>query len=360
MSLDFVFFVFVVVVRVESWQGKIATSSYISCFCVGKNSSRGEFGRALFALYFVGFRRTPVPWKDPKGQKRPFQLGSWKGPKNHNSFLAYKTSGFVRWQKKPRNRKSRDPKSVQKNALYFEPQLSLREAKKAKYVTFSTDFPEIRHTPKFVPKKIVTFQAAQRWQNRYLSASLRHRETPIKQARNRVWGNLDASWGPNSPSWRAKCDQIPLLQHIYIYIHTHTHTTLCALRQVSWPCSCYCLSLSFTSWLGEMLASRSQLISSCVYLHVCAHVICARVCVCVYVCLWAKVCVCVCLCMYMSPCVCVCVCVSVCGHVRVHQHCGVSAANAGCSLGHEGLQAGWCTVADLWEEAYWHLGGENA
>ena len=121
--------------------------------------------------------------------------------------------------KKPRNRKSRDPKSVQKNALYFEPQLSLREAKKAKYVTFSTDFPEIRHTPKFVPKKIVTFQAAQRWQNRYLSASLRHRETPIKQARNRVWGNLDASWGPNSPSWRAKCDQIPLLQRIYIYIY---------------------------------------------------------------------------------------------------------------------------------------------
>ena len=132
--------------------------------------------------------------------------------------------------KKPRNRKSRDPKSVQKNALYFEPQLSLREAKKAKYVTFSTDFPEIRHTPKFVPKKIVTFQAAQRWQNRYLSASLRHRETPIKQARNRVWGNLDASWGPNSPSWRAKCDQIPLLQHIYIYISLELSGVICANR----------------------------------------------------------------------------------------------------------------------------------
>ena len=145
--------------------------------------------------------------------------------------------------KNPRNRRSRDPKSVQKNALYFEPQLSPREAKKAKYVTFSTDFPEIRHTPKFVPKKIVTFQAAQRWQNRYLSASLRHHETPIKQARNRVWGNLDASWGPNSPNWRAKCDQIPLLQHIYIYIYA---------------CIWFLLSFSFTTGSATPGSTSSQ------------------------------------------------------------------------------------------------------
>ena len=120
--------------------------------------------------------------------------------------------------KNSRNRRSRHLKSVQKQALYFEPQLRPREAKKAKYATFSTEFPEIRHTPKFVVKKIVTFQAAWRWQNRYLSASLRHHETPIKQARNRFQGNLDAPRGPNPPSWKAKCDQIPLLQHIYIYI----------------------------------------------------------------------------------------------------------------------------------------------
>ena len=35
-----------------------------------------------------------------EGQNGSEKLGSWKGPKVHNSFLAYKISGLVRLQKK--------------------------------------------------------------------------------------------------------------------------------------------------------------------------------------------------------------------------------------------------------------------
>ena len=121
--------------------------------------------------------------------------------------------------KKTPKRTGSDPKSVQKNAHYFEPQLRPREPKKAKYATFSTEFPEIWLLPILSVKKIVTFKAATRPHCRYLSSPPRHHETPIKQARKR--------WG----IWTHAGDQIPLLKrqnvtkspsfsaHIYIYIY---------------------------------------------------------------------------------------------------------------------------------------------
>ena len=67
--------------------------------------------------------------------------------------------------------------------------------------------------------KTSDFEAATRWECRYLSAPLCHHETPIKQARKRFQENLDAPRGPNSPSETALGDQIPFLQHAYIYIY---------------------------------------------------------------------------------------------------------------------------------------------
>ena len=94
---------------------------------------------------FVG-KRSHVhhdPRKTAEGQNGSdqFPFRKLKGPKIHNSFLAYKTRGFVRWQKKnPPNRtpSPADPKSVQKNAHYLNPIEGLRpcEPKKAKYATF--------------------------------------------------------------------------------------------------------------------------------------------------------------------------------------------------------------------------------
>ena len=77
------------------------------------------------------------PRKTAEGQNGSEKLESWKGPKIHISFFAYKTSGFVRLQKKnPPNRAGSNPKSVQKHAHYLEPDLRPREPKKAKYATF--------------------------------------------------------------------------------------------------------------------------------------------------------------------------------------------------------------------------------
>ena len=93
---------------------------------------------AAFPAYFCGKRGTGDPRKTVEGQNGSEKLGSWKGPKIHNSFLAYKTSGFVRLQKKkkPPNGTGSDPKSVQKHAHYLVADLRPREPKKAKYATF--------------------------------------------------------------------------------------------------------------------------------------------------------------------------------------------------------------------------------
>ena len=84
-------------------------------------SSRGESGRTLFSLVFVGNQRMPVPRKAPKAQNRSEKLGSWKGPKNHNSFLAYKTSGFVRWSKTLETEEAGTPKVYKKRPSILSP-----------------------------------------------------------------------------------------------------------------------------------------------------------------------------------------------------------------------------------------------
>ena len=127
---------------------------------------------------------------------------------------------MVSWdgEKPSKPKKQRGQKCTKKGSLFWTP-IEASRGKKGKIRYVLNGISENPTYPDFGGQKIVTFQAAWRWQNHYLSASLRHHETPIKQARNRFQGNLDAPRGPNPPLWEPKCDQIPLLQHIYIYIY---------------------------------------------------------------------------------------------------------------------------------------------
>ena len=133
MSLDF-FFVFVVVVRVEPWQRKIATSSYISCFCVDLN----QVSELPFQPSFCG--ESEDACKAPKAQNRSEKLGSWKGPKNHNSFLAYKTSGFVRWPKTLETEEAGTSKVYKKRPSILNPNWGLARQKRQNTLRFKRIF----------------------------------------------------------------------------------------------------------------------------------------------------------------------------------------------------------------------------
>ena len=82
MSLDFIYFVFVVVVRVEPWQGKIATSSYISCFCVDLNQVselQSVIWSRPFHTIFCGESEDACPSERPKGPKEVRKIRKLEG-----------------------------------------------------------------------------------------------------------------------------------------------------------------------------------------------------------------------------------------------------------------------------------------
>ena len=61
---------------------------------------------------------------------------------------------MVSWDgEKPSKPEQAGTPKVHKKKTFFEPQLRPREAKKAKYATFQTEFPKIRLTPILMVKK---------------------------------------------------------------------------------------------------------------------------------------------------------------------------------------------------------------
>ena len=156
--------------------------------------------------------------KTAKGQNGSEKSGSWNGLKIHNSFLAYKTSGFVRWRKTIRTRQGATPK-VYENAPSIWSPISGVVTKKAKIryvlngICENPTFPNLSHILEATfkdPKKAAPSLSA--------LANLWPRN-PYKTSTKALWRawHPDASRGPNPPSERAKWDQIPLLQRVCVF-----------------------------------------------------------------------------------------------------------------------------------------------
>ena len=67
-----------------------------------------------------------------------------------------------------------------------------------------------------------------------------------------------------------------------------------------------------TEWEKQSRIICISSLKRCVFVHVCAFIVCACVCVCVHVCACVRVCACVCICVCVRVCVRVCVCMCVC------------------------------------------------
>ena len=163
-----------------------------------KKSSRGEFGPAIFSLVFKGKTRR-------RAQNPLFVFG-------------LQNQWFREVAKNPPNRTGSDPKSVQKNAPYFQCKVRVCDPEKGRICNVLNGVSENLTFPIFKRQKNSDFKAATRPQCRYLRLTPRDPETPIKQARKRSGGNPLASGGPNPPSESTFGDQIPLLQHMCMYV----------------------------------------------------------------------------------------------------------------------------------------------
>ena len=105
-----------------------------------QKSWRGESGRTLFSLYFVGDGEVALRQKPYKGKNGSQKLGSWKGPKIHNSFWAYKTSGFVRSWKTLRTEEAPTQKVYKKMLTIWLPIWGLASQKRQNTLRFKRNF----------------------------------------------------------------------------------------------------------------------------------------------------------------------------------------------------------------------------
>ena len=95
------------------------------------------------AAFSAKFLWETVKWRSPKNRrrrKRLKNLGNWKRPKIHNSFLAYKTSGFVRWPKTLRTEEAPTPKVYKNMSTIWLPIWGPESQKRQKTLRFKRNF----------------------------------------------------------------------------------------------------------------------------------------------------------------------------------------------------------------------------
>ena len=158
----------------------------------------------------------PVPRKAPKAQNRSEKLGSWKGPKNHNSFFAYKRSGFVRWSKTLETEEAGTPKVYKKNPLFWT-RIEASRGKKGKIRYVLSGFSANPTYPEFCGQKNSDFSGRMEVAKSLFERVAPTPRNPYKTSANPLLGESGRTPGTRFPFLEGKMwPDSPPTAYIYI------------------------------------------------------------------------------------------------------------------------------------------------